>query len=328
MKDATVEIIGEVRAHPDADRLDLVKVLGFQCVTQRGLYQGGEKIVYVRPDAVLPLEPWAEEYRKYSPKRIKAVRLRGEWSEGIIVPLEILPVDLKEEAVGSDVSEKIGVFHYEPPVPQDLQAKGPLPLGIPKTDEERWENLIDVLPSLYGKKVDVTLKVDGQSCSFFYDLETDTFGVLGRNLEMKPKAPNNYTAHLERYGIREKLINYCKEHGLSLVIRGESYGAGIQGSKNNPHAKVQKGWAMFSTYDIQAREYFKKGSNYYFIGVANEMGLPHVPILESDVELTMDLIEKYSSGIDEIDGKPFEGVVLNHEGGTFKVINKPYDSQK
>ena len=84
MMDATIEIIKEVNKHDNADRLDIAKILGFECVTERGLYKGGEKIVYIRPDTVLPIADWTNEYRKYSPKRVKSVRLRGCWSAGIV----------------------------------------------------------------------------------------------------------------------------------------------------------------------------------------------------------------------------------------------------
>lgn len=326
MKDATIEVISKVTTHPNADRLDLVQILGYQCVAQRGLYTGGEKIVYIRPDAVLPEKEWTVEYRKYSPKRIKAVRLRNEWSEGIIVPFHILPIDLSDRGIGEDVSDVLEVFHWEPPVPQDLQAKGYLPFGIPKTDEERWENIVDELP--LGEKVDVTLKVDGQSCSFYYNVETDEFGVLGRSLEMKIEAVNNYTSHVTKYGIREKLEKYCKEHKVSLVIRGESYGSGIQSFEGNPHSKTAKGWAMFSVWDMNDRTYYRKGSQHYFKTVAEALHLPMVTILEEDVELTRELISKYSVGVEKVNDQPFEGVVINYSTNTFKVINKAYDSKK
>ena len=328
-KDATIEVVGKVEAHPNADRLDLAMILGFQCVTQKGLYKGGEKIVYIRPDSLLPVELWTEEYRKYSPKRIKAVQLRKEWSEGIIVPFEILPNGdaLKDLEVGTDVSELIGVTHYEPPAPQDLQAKGGLPYQIPKTDEERWENYSDhKLP--YGKLVDVTLKVDGQSCSFFNEVNDKRFGVLGRSLELHEIFTNKYTDHIARYDIKTKLVNFCEENNVSLCIRGESYGTGIQGMEINPHSKLEAGWAMFSTYNMTERRYARKGDPFYFLTVAEKLGLNTVEVIEKDVILTKELIEKYSSGIKELNGKPFEGVVFQHEGGSFKCINKHYDSQK
>ena len=267
MKDATIEIIGEVRNHPNADRLDITRILGFQCVIERNTYEAGDIVVYIRPDALLPLEKWAEEYRKYSPKRIKAVRLRGEWSEGIIIPLDILPVDLSALNIGDDVSELIGVTHYEPPVPQELNAKRALPFGIPNTDEERWENMVDYLP--FGEKVDVTLKIDGQSWSIYYNIETDEFGILGRTLEYHHDTENRYSVHLHRRykGLQEQFINYCKVHNISLCLRGESYGAGIQNFKNNPHSQMEVNIAIFSCYIINERRYANKGDQFYFVNV-------------------------------------------------------------
>jgi len=337
MKDATIEKIDKITIHPNADRLELAQILGFQCVVQKGLYKGGETIIYIRPDAILPIEKWTEDYRKYSPKRIKAVKLRDEWSEGIIVPFGILPEETQAkisyvfapdgDGIGADVSEIIGVTHYEPPVPNDIQAKGGLPYGIPKTDEERWENYNDnKLP--YGEVVDLFLKTDGQSSSFAYETNDDKFIILGRTLELHEIFENNYTAHIKRYDIKNKLINFCKSKNLSLCIRGESYGEGILSFDLNPHSKLPKGWAMFSVYNINTRSYERKGSDLYFLNIAKELDLPTVNIIEENVILTKELIEKYSTGITELNGKPFEGIVVQHSKGSFKIINKYYDSKK
>lgn len=290
------------------------------------------------------------------------MKLRGEWSEGIIVKPEQVDAILIEksdcvqaEDEGRDVSDDLGIKHYEPPLPQDLSAKGLLPLGIPKTDEERWENIAERLP--IGEVVDVTLKIDGQSWTAYYDIETDMFGVCGRTLEFKGDAHNKYTAHIERYDIREKLIAYCKANEVSLAIRGESYGQGIQAFGENPHSKENSGLAIFSVWLIKERMYARKGHQFYFPLVANALDIPHVPIIEQDAILTQELIEKYSIGIKKIDGKSFEGVVINHDAysisrplddvvlpdgtikklkdamtryapGSFKVINKDYDMNK
>lgn len=331
MRDATIEVIGTVNPHPNADRLDLTNILGFQCVVQKGLYSGGEKIVYIRPDSLLPIEKWTEDYRKYSPKRIKAVKLRDQWSEGIIVPLAILPesvyLQLLQLNIGDDVSELIGVTHYEPPAPNDIQAKGGLPYQIPKTDEERWENYSEnKLP--YGELCDLFLKTDGQSSSYGYELNDDKFIILGRSLELHEIFTNNYTAHVEKYDLKNKIINYCKANAISLCLRGESYGTGIQSFDLNPHAKLPKGWAMFSVYKINEREYARKGDKFYFVNVAKDLDLPMVELIEGNVVLTPELIAKYSTGITELNGNPFEGVVVQHSKGSFKIINKYYDSKK
>lgn len=328
-KDATIELVENIRKHPNADKLDLCNILGFSCVTKREQFSDGDKIVYVRPDTVFPAADWAAEYRKYSPKRIKAIRLRGEWSEGVIIPFTALPQEYLEQLtnieIGTEISDVIGITHYEPPMPQDLSAKGGLPHGIPKTDEERFENL-KRLP--YGEVIDVQLKIDGQSCSYYYDFETKEFGVLGRTLEIKPDAENRYTENVALYDIETKLRAYGEKEQLSLVIRGESYGAGLQGHENNPHAKMNKGWAMFSVFLIKERKYAEKDHRYYFKTVAAEIELPIAPILEENVILTPELVQKYSIGISEIKGKPFEGVVLKLPNDSFKIINKNYDSLK
>lgn len=360
-KIASVEKLISVEPHPNADRLDLVKVLGYQCVTERGLHSPGDLIVYIQPDSVLPVDAaWAEGYRKYSPTRIKAVKLRGEFSEGIIVKFSQLSevtnfaCRLGTFEEGEDVAELIGATHYEPPLPQDLSAKGLLPLGIPKTDEERWENITGRLP--IGEIVDVTLKVDGQSWSAYYDVEKDQFGVLGRTMEYKEECNNRYTSQIARYDIKNKLIDYCKQLGMSICIRGESYGDGLQAHSFNPHAKEKAGLAIFSVWLIKERRYARKGDLFYFPIVAEQLGIPHVEILEKDVVLTRELIQKYSVDLKKVNGVPFEGVVINHgpytlerevqtiecpdgitrevggttkfAAGSFKVINKNYDMNK
>lgn len=338
-KDATIELVENVIDHPNGDRLSICNILGFQCITKRNQFKNGDKVIYVRPDTVFPEAEWASEYRKYSPKRIKAVRLRLHWSDGVIIPFEALPTDiglkLVHANIGDEISELIGVTHYEPPAPQDMSAKGGLPKGIPKTDEERFENM-KYLP--YGEIVDVQLKIDGQSCSYFYDIETKEFGVLGRTMEMKYKVvdengietlnTNRYVENVALYDIENKLRDYCEKEQVSLTIRGESYGAGLQGHEWNPHAKMNKGWAMFSAFLIKEHEYAEKGHRYYFKKVAEELGLPVAPMIEENVVLTPELVQKYSVDITELNGKVFEGVVIKTNTYSFKIINKSYDSNK
>lgn len=159
MKLASIETIKTIEKHPNADALDIATVLGYRCIVARDSFSPGEKIVLIQPDTVLPDEPWAEMFRKRS-NRVKACRLRGEWSFGIVMPISTWPalVAYGDIVAGTEVSEIIGVTKYEPPAPQDLSAAGYLPRGLPKTDEERWQN-IEALP--YGEVCDITLKIDG-----------------------------------------------------------------------------------------------------------------------------------------------------------------------
>ena len=167
---ATIEKVKNLRPHPNADKLEICDVLGFQCVVPIGLHNEGDIIIYIQTDTVLPAgQEWAEEYIQYSPKRVKAVKLRGVFSEGIVAPLSkwddhkelFFDERFPEDCVGDEVSEIIGVTKYEPPLPSNESAIGTLPYQMSKTDETRFENMRD-LP--LGEIADVGLKIDGQSC--------------------------------------------------------------------------------------------------------------------------------------------------------------------
>jgi hypothetical protein len=87
-----------------------------------------------------------------------------------------------------------GLLHSdEAPQPQTLNAKGFLLYPMPKTDEERYQNL--PLEQILGQKVDVTLKIDGQSFTGYY--HRGEFGVGRRTLEFKLDSKNDYTAHIK-----------------------------------------------------------------------------------------------------------------------------------
>jgi RNA ligase (TIGR02306 family) len=329
MKLATIELIKDVRKHPNADSLDIVKVLGYECIVKLGQYRAGDKIVFIQPDSVLPDRPWAAFYKAKS-NRVKAIKLRQAWSEGVVESLSNtgLGDDLGE---GTDVTDALGVIKYEAPQPQDLSAKGGLPFGICMTDEERINNLGDgEIP--WGQKVDVTLKIDGQSASYLYKLgeggEESQFCIIGRTLEYKADAENNYSRNAAIYDIKNKLERFCMDNNISLAVRGESHGGGIQKHNNNYHSRLPLQIAFFSTWLVDERRHARKGHPLYIFDLAARLGIPTVPLLERDVVLTPELVKKYMEDLREVNGQPFEGVVIQHEKGSFKILSKDYDSKK
>lgn len=229
---------------------------------------------------------------------------------------------------GTEVSHLIGVTKYEAPQPQQLDAKGHLPFGLGKTDEERYQNILD-LP--FGETVDVTLKVDGQSATYYCrkDRETGEWhtGICSRSLELKPECSNNYTRINLKYDILSKLLNYCSFRDVSLALRGEIFGNNIQGHAANPHSKLPLDFAAFSVYNFDTFQYENVGSEHYVYKVCSKIEIPTVDILET-VTLTPELIKEYAEEMTEINGKPFEGVVIKHSKGSFKVISLCYDERK
>lgn len=78
-----------VHEHPDADALELAQVGLYRAVVAKGAYRTGEAALYIPGQAVLPLAPVEELGLTGRPAggnsdRVKAVRLRGELSQGIV----------------------------------------------------------------------------------------------------------------------------------------------------------------------------------------------------------------------------------------------------
>jgi len=329
MKLASIEQIKSVVHHPNADLLDVVTCLGFQAIVKRNQFEVGQLVVFIQPDVVLPDVQWASFYKAKS-NRVKAIRLRQVWSMGIVESLSILgnvPQDIDaitDAQEGYEVSGMLGITKFEPPQPQDLNAKGHLPHGLNKTDEERFNNILD-LP--YGEIVDVTLKIDGQSLTTYF--KNDDFGITTRSMDLKLDSTNNYTNVVKQFGILDKLTSFCRKHKVNLAFRGESYGKGIQAFKGNPHSIKPLGFALFNVLDLDTLKYAGTESPFYFEKVGNELGIEIVPILEKGVVLTPELIQKYERDLDKINSEFFEGVVVKLKNGdSFKVINFHFDSKK
>ena len=87
---ASIQIIKEILPHNNADVLDICKVLGYSCITKKGQFKVGDLIIFIAPDTVLPENTeWAKEFKAKS-SRVRAIKLRSVWSEGLVLPLEIL----------------------------------------------------------------------------------------------------------------------------------------------------------------------------------------------------------------------------------------------
>lgn len=340
---ATIQIISRVYKHPNADCLDIACVLGFECIVPINEFKVDQKILYIATDQILPDAEWAKKYKKRAPKRIRTIKIRERFSEGIVVPLTELPksgasenakesnddsqqLDWLERKEGEDVSKELNIIHYEV-VGNILECKSnSLPFFIPKTDEVRFERIYDQLP--FGELVDVQEKIDGQSCSYYQHVGLDQFGILGRNTELKEDTNNAYTYHVRNLDIKRKLHEYCTKHQVCLCIRGESYGLSIQKKSINPYCKLPLNWGMYGVFNITSGKDENLNDKHYFHNVAKECGLPIAPLLEEKVVLTKELIRKYSVVLEKLpNGKSFEGVVIKHANGSFKVINKYYDSQ-
>ncbi|NJL71159.1 MAG: hypothetical protein HC888_05845 [Candidatus Competibacteraceae bacterium] len=164
MSKLVVEVceISGIKPHPNADKLDLALVKGWQAIIPKGAYKGGEKIVYFPPDTCLPLEQTdrfgVTNYTSRTSdqgQRIRQAKLRGEPSFGLVVN----PDDVSW-GVGRDVADHYGAKKYVPPL---LAPSGDAidddPYFLRYTEIENMRNFPDVL--IAGEKVIATEKIHG-----------------------------------------------------------------------------------------------------------------------------------------------------------------------
>ena len=80
---ASIEKIDRIYPHPNADSIEFAEVRNCQVIVPKGKHQEGEPIIFIWPDSILPDKPWAEFYKAKS-SRVRAIKLRREWSFGVI----------------------------------------------------------------------------------------------------------------------------------------------------------------------------------------------------------------------------------------------------
>ena len=182
--------------------------------------------------------------------RLKTIRLRGQVSQGLIVPLSTLPTS--DYIVGDDVTEILGVLKYEAPIPAELSGSviGPIPSCIQKTDEERIQNLTAEYEDYKRYKFFASEKVDGTSTTIFLS-EHLFFGVCGRNWQYEYNPDNTYW----KVAIQNKLEEKMRKLNRNLAIQGEIVGEGVQ---NNKYKLIGQRLLVFNIFDIDNHEYLSK----------------------------------------------------------------------
>ena len=334
MSHASIQTIDELLPIEGADRIELAKLGNYQTVVQKDRYSVGDKVVFVSADAVLPTEAdatgsnWAESYLEYAPRRVKIIKLRGVFSEGIVVPANEVLNEALMYGYGSldeidyaqmPLDDILRIKHFDPPVPQISGAiAGRLPSWLPKTDAERWENVWKEGEEYYGA---LTEKVDGTSATFALDPETLLVRVFSRNMELDYNSNNIYTRVMKMYAIDDVLARAYDEHGIAFAVRGEIFGEGIQSRKTNPHSKLPLDFAMFSILDIDSQVYRQFDGEYmrWF-----SIDIPTVQYFGKSF-MTTEKAEEHALH----EGR--EGYVLwptVYDTKPIKILCKPYDASK
>lgn len=108
---AHIEEIMSLSPIEGADRIEVAQVLGWKVVVEKGEFQVGDKVVYIEIDSRVPADnPYFAflQDRKY---KVKTIKLRGQISQGLIVPLDVL--SRADYNIGDDVTDILGITKIE-----------------------------------------------------------------------------------------------------------------------------------------------------------------------------------------------------------------------
>ena len=335
---ASIQTINKIVPIEGADSIELVGILGWQCVSKKNEFHIGDKCVYFEVDAYLPIDNRFEFLRGSSYRnnefmgegfRIKTMKFRGCISQGLALPVSVFPELPDDIEIGTDVSDILKVRKWEMPEIEGSAGtqKGNKPYGIPTTDETRVQSLDVLRQQLLGKPYYISTKMDGTSCTFYvYDGQ---FGVCGRNYEYKDDDKCAFWKWAHTHNLPEKMTVLCQELGVNLAFQGEYCGAGIQ---KNRLRLLNPEWFMFNVINIDTLELFALDA---MLAIADKINVLTVPIEERGeyFDYTLDeLLEKargkYPSGLDK------EGIVVRPivpfyckelgKGLSFKVLNNDF----
>jgi len=326
---ASIVRIAELSPIAGADRIELARVAGWQCVVKKGEFRAGELAVYLEIDAVPPDREafaWLWQPKGQSGVarpdhfRIRTLRLRGTLSQGLLMPLT--QAGLADQPEGTDVTGLLGVTKYEPPAPSGMgDWRAGFPSLVPKTDEMRVQAVPQVLEELRGHPFVATVKMDGTSSTF---VRVDgEFHACGRNHSIA-EGENLYWYVAKKYRLPEVLA------GSSLALQGEIVGPGVQ---KNPAGLKDKSLFVFNVFDTRTGEAFGDAELRAF---CTKHALQPVPLaLEGErFEETLDSLLAKAEGVYEGTSQQREGIVIRSKapmrstvlGGrmSFKAISNRY----
>jgi RNA ligase (TIGR02306 family) len=336
---AKIVKIDELNPIEGADAIECAVIGGWKVVAQKGLYNVGDLAVYFEIDSWIPheLAPFLSKgkeprvFEGVRGERLKTIKLRGQLSQGLLIPLQEACKNIESELFeGLDVTVPLGILKWEKPMNAQLAGvcKGNFPSLIPKTDQERAQNLVKeiVAANEAGTKFEITEKLEGSSMTV-YRIQGE-FGVCSRNLDLKRDENNTFWKVALEEDIDAQMMSI--DPYWDFAIQGELVGPGIQG---NIYGLSKPEFRVFDIYNIQQGEYMKPEDRRRLVDV---MGLKHVPVLAAQASLydTLGITDipqllAFADGksvMGDINGPLREGLVFKEVNGgmTFKVISNQY----
>lgn len=349
MKLASVQKVIKLESIDGADLIETATVLGWQIVTKKGEYKVGDLCAYIQIDTVVPDTPMFEFLRERK-FRVRTIKLRKQISQGLIVPL---PDGKWKE--GNDLTEVLGVKKYEKPdnnperyekprMPKvwykkwgylfkynilykmlpglQRKSRSPFPKHLVSiTDEERIQNIPQVLTQYAGKEFVVSHKLDGSSITIIHSkvLGRSKFRICSRRFELHDKK-NDWFRVFESTGFKNEILKLVEIfHTDDIIVQGEAIGK----FNGNHHALQQDQIRLFNIY-VNG----KRLPQNHFAAICKEWNIPFCPVYKiATLNHTLPEILKESEIKDVLNpAADAEGLVWRciEDNMSFKVINNKY----
>ena len=312
-----------IEEHPNADVLEIGKVNEVTVIVPKGKYRTGDLAAYIPeaavvPDDVLELLGLVGKLAGKKKNRVKAIKLRGVVSGGLLHPLgvgRLADVDLAE---GDDVTELLGLAKYEPPIPvsmggQVFSAQG----GTVKYDIDSILRYPELLPR--ETPTVVTEKLHGTWCCMgwhpdFGDIVSSK-GVSGRGLAFRLVEENAGNLYVRAFRVWEEwlmsVLGHHRETGTPYYLLGEIFGRGVQ----DLHYDLPN--PGFRAFDVRVGPRYLPWPEVEAAATAHD-GPGTVPVL--GVVEDWPAAEKYVSGSTTFGGKHVrEGVVMRPRDASWSV---------
>ena len=357
---AFVAKITEIKRIPGADNIEQAMVGNWSCIVKKDQYTEGDLVVCATTDAVIP-EALAEKMNvtNYlrSGNRVRTIKLKGVYSECLIIPFIYTEMELSKLKEGMDVMSYIGIVKYETPVKQIRLASGKKVRYSENPNFAvyyKFPNMKNVKGMFVdGDLVQITRKIHGSNARYgivrknkftFWDKVkkflrlsnkwSDYEFVFGsHNVEKGSDSQGYYDTNIwydinKKYLIKERLWNYVRlqmtpeKIGSGVILYGEIFGAGVQKNYDYGLKSVE-----FVGFDFVINGVYQAPANTKFLFL-DVIGLPHVEELYVG-PWSQEIQDKYVFN-NFIPGTkvPHEGVVVKAHTGErqkiAKVINPDY----
>lgn len=322
MKLATIETIAAINPHPNADRLELATVKGWQAIVKKGEFKAGDPCVFIVIDTILPDAPWSAFLKDGDkPIRLRTVKLRGQFSQGLVLPITVLPEESRTWHAGADVGGELGVKKYEKEISSQLSgvAKGEFPTHIvARTDEDNGLNYPELVAEVLRHHVVITQKLDGSSCTIIIE-DGEIVHVCSRNLSLVDSEGNAFWRAARK-------LTIPKREGR-VILQGELMGPGIQG---NQLGLTEPTLYVFSV--IEDGRLLKDTHMRDFCLTIGAEVVRRVGFSEGNSLVTLEELQRKADALTLDSGEPAEGIVIRADGIiggsgrplSFKIINRNY----